>query len=73
MSAHIAEYNGKRVAVDYVHPQRQFRVACLRIICSGASGVVHCPDGKRYEVRQASRLAVLVRNLNALPGAEVMI
>jgi hypothetical protein len=27
---------------------------------------VHCPDGRTYEIKQTSRLAVLVRKINAL-------
>ena len=67
MNAHVAEYNGRTVPIDYVPAQRQLRVACQRIIDNGASGFVHCPDGRTFQINQTSRLAVLVRKLNALP------
>ena len=67
MSAHhIAEYNGKRVAIDYVPKAREFRTACQRIIDNGASGMVHCPDGAAYAVKCGERLARLVHSMNRL-------
>ena len=60
---HYAEYNGKRIAIDYVHPTREFRIACQRIIDNGANGFVDCPDGRRFEVKQSCRTAKLVRDL----------
>jgi hypothetical protein len=63
---HHAVYNGKTVSMDYFAPQRQFRMACRRIIDNGASGFVHCPDGKIYEVKQGSKLAKLVNQLEKI-------
>jgi hypothetical protein len=59
---HIAEYNGKRVVMDYIqNPKEEFKYACMRIIDNGADGIVYCPDGKKYEVTQKSRKAKLIQ------------
>ncbi len=59
---HIAIYNGKSVIMDYIdNPKHEFKYACMRIIDNGASGIVVCPNGKRYEVNQSNRTAKLIK------------
>lgn len=61
MNHHVAVYNGREVSMDYIaNPKDEFKFACQRIIDNGASGVVVCPDGKRYAVSQSNRKAVLL-------------
>ena len=69
MSAHhIVQFDGKEFVIDYVQAEREFRTACQRIVDSGVGGLVHCPDGKRFEVRQCGMIAGVLRRLNALPN-----
>ena len=56
-----ATYNGKTVVIDYVSQKDEFKFACIRIIDNGASGIVTCPDGKRYEIKQGSHMAKLIK------------
>ena len=60
MKHHIAEYNGKQVVMDYVPKEREFKMACLRILDNGFDGVVICLDGKRYAVNRGSKTAKLI-------------
>ena len=58
---HLAVYNGKIVSMDYIkNPKDQFKFACMRIRDNGAEGVVICPNGKKYEITQSSKMAKLI-------------
>lgn len=61
MEHHKAIYNNKIVIMDYVSPKEEFKYACMRIIDNGASGIVECPNGKRYQVSQSNRTAKLIK------------
>ena len=69
---HIAEYGGKSVVIDYVDKKDEFKRAAQRVrdnLKTGETGYVTAPDGKRYEITTASKMAKLVEPKTKLAEA----
>lgn len=58
---HVAVYNGKTVAMDYVgDKKREFRVACQRVVDNATEGHVVTPKGQVYSLTRGKGRASLV-------------
>lgn len=66
MSAHTVLINNVRQDLSDIEPEKQFRLACQRVVVSGQSGQVICPDGRRFDITQDSPLARLVRKMDLI-------
>lgn len=66
MSAHIILIGDRRQELSDIQPEKQFRLACQRVVVSGQRGEVICPDGRRFDITQDSPLARLVRKMDLI-------
>lgn len=64
--SHVTLINNVRQELSDIQPEKQFRLACQRVVVSGQRGEVICPDGRRFDITQDSPLARLVRKMDLI-------